>query len=151
MRSGIRKWSKLACAMLFAVMALGACTSGDELEKTYTAKAQTGDPEAQYQLGRLYFDANGVDHNDKKGTYWIRKAAEQGHPMAQADLGMLYAMGLIVRKNLIEADKWLTLSSRQGYGPGTRGMKDLEEKMQKDQIEKAKELADNWKPIRPAS
>jgi len=132
--------------MFFAFMHLTACTLGTELEKEFTAKANAGDAESQYQLARLFFDANGVDQSDKKGEFWLRKAAEQGHVQAQADMGGMYATGLIVRMNVVEADKWFILASMQGHGPGTRYMKDLEETMTPEQVEKAKLLAKNWKP-----
>lgn len=148
MRLSVKKWAKLACVMFFAAMALTACALGDDLEKEYTSKAKAGDSEAQYQLARLYFEANGVDQSDKKGEFWLRKSAEQGHSQAQADIGGMYATGLIVRMNVIEADKWFILASKQGHGPGTRYMKDLEETMTPEQIEKAKQLANDWTPKR---
>ena len=151
MRSGIRKWARLLGLLAFAVMTLTACATGEELEKEYTAKAKAGDVEAQYQLGLMYFEGNGVDQSEKKGEFWIRKAAEQGHPRAQNDIGTMYANGVVVRKNMVEAIKWLTLSAKQGFGPGIRYMKDLEETLPREQIEKAKALAEAWKPTPPAS
>lgn len=151
MRSGIRKWARLACVMAVAVLSVVACTTGEDLEKEYSAKAKAGDVEAQYQLGRMYFEGNGVDQSERKGEFWVRKAAEHGHPIAQTDMGLMYANGIVVRKNMIEADKWLTLAAKQGHGPGIRAMKDLEETLTREQIEKAKALAENWKATRPAS
>jgi len=148
MRLSVKKWARLACVMFFAAMTLTACTLGADLEKDFTAKAKAGDAEAQYQLARLFFDANGVDQSDKKGEFWLRKAAEQGHVEAQSDMGGMYATGLIVRMNVIEADKWFILASKQGHGPGTRYMKDIEETMTPEQIEKAKLLAKEWTPKR---
>jgi uncharacterized protein len=148
MRSEMKKWVKLACGMAFALIALGACTLGEDLLKEYTAKAQQGDPAAQYQLARLYFEANGVDQSDKKGEFWLRKSADQGYADAQTDLGGMYSIGVVVRKNPVEADKWFILASRQGHGPGTRYMKDIEDTMTPEQIEKAKALANDWTPKR---
>lgn len=146
MRAGFKKWAKLLGVLAVAVIATTACVAGADQEKEFLAKANAGDAEAQYQLSRLYFEGNGVDHSDKKGEHWVRKSAEQGFAQAQNDLGMMYLSGIVVRKNAIEADKWLTLASRQGYGPGTRTMKDLEDTMQPDQIKQAKTMADEWKP-----
>ncbi|MEA5098819.1 MAG: tetratricopeptide repeat protein [Burkholderiaceae bacterium] len=132
--------------MILAAMALTACVAGEELEKEYTAKANSGDPEGQYQLSLMYFTGNGVDQSDKKGAYWGRRAADQGHREAQSNLAEMYAIGVIVRKNLVEADKWFTLSSDQGFGPATRRMREVEETMTPQQIEQAKALAREWKP-----
>ncbi len=150
MRTRIIKWAKLTCLMLVAVMALGACVKGDEQHREFSNKANQGDAEAQYQLARIYFEANGVDQSDKKGEFWVRKAAEQGHAQAQSDLGELYATGqlMIIKKNLVEADKWFILSSRQGNGRGMRNMRDVEKEMQPQQIEQATAMANNWTPKR---
>ncbi|MBS1186518.1 MAG: Sel1 domain protein repeat-containing protein [Burkholderiaceae bacterium] len=147
MHAGLKKWGA-ACAIALATMAMAGCTSSTDLEKEYTIKAQKGDAEAQHQLSMLYLTANGVDHSDKKGTFWARKAANQGHPEAQNNVGEMYASGVTVKKNLVEADKWLTLSSNQGFGPATRRMKDLEETMTPQQVAQAKELAKDWKPVK---
>ena len=48
------------------------------------AAAQTGDPEAQYQLGLRY----GVKQDDKKAVEWLHKAAEQGHEKAKKALAL---------------------------------------------------------------
>lgn len=46
------------------------------------AAARTGDPDAQYALGYLYFYGVGVDKNGQVGKMWIDKAAAQGQPLA---------------------------------------------------------------------
>ncbi|RJX32827.1 MAG: sel1 repeat family protein [Oxalobacter sp.] len=147
MFSGIKKWGKLFGAMILGVAILTACTGGTEQEQEFLKKAQKGDKEAQYQLSRLYFEGNGVDQSDKKGAYWVRKAAEGGYPLALGDLGMMYALGVMCRKDNVEALKWLTLCEKYDCsGPGIRYMKDLQETMKPEDIQKAKQLAATWKP-----
>jgi len=58
--------------------------------ETFKSLAESGDAEAQYELGSIYFDAMGVDvikareaFDRKKSFYWFLKAAEQGHDYAQ--------------------------------------------------------------------
>ena len=146
MRTGIKKWGKLLCAMMLGVAVLTACVGGAEQEKEMLTKAKGGDAESQYQLARIYFEGNGVDQSDKKGAYWVRRAADQGHMMAQGDLGMMYALGVMVRKDEVEAVKWLTLSEKSDYGPAIRFMKDLQDTMKPEDIQKAKQMAADWKP-----
>ena len=147
MGSGIRKWGKLLCAMMLGMAVLTGCVGGAEQEKEMLTKAKSGDAESQYQLARIYFEGNGVDQSDRKGAFWVRKAADQGHTMAQGDLGMMYALGVMVRKDNVEAIKWLTLCSEKGtYGPATRFMKDLEETMKPEDVQKGKQLSAEWKP-----
>ncbi len=45
-------------------------------------KAQTGDPEAQYQLARCLYYGNLVERSRTLARYWIIKALENGHPEA---------------------------------------------------------------------
>ena len=44
--------------------------------------AELGDPNAQYEMGRKYFRADGVEQSDEKALEWYSRAAEQGHPKA---------------------------------------------------------------------
>lgn len=141
-----KKWLKLACSVVFAAVALTGCIAGEELEREMTEKAEKGDPQAQLGLALMYFQSNGVDHSDRKGVFWLRKAAEQGYAEAQANLGDVYQIGLATRKNLVEADKWYTLAAKQEFGRGIRDMKTLERKMTPEQIEMAKTLARAWRP-----
>lgn len=146
MHSGIKKWGRLVGLLMLAVAMLAGCAKGEDVERELTAKARTGDREAQYELARLYFDANGVDHSDKKAEVWIRKAAEQGHAAAQLDLATMYAHGVVVRKSPVDACKWLILSARQGFGPAMIEFKKFEATLTPEQIQKAQSLADDWKP-----
>jgi hypothetical protein len=48
--------------------------------------AEQGDARAQYNLGYLYDNGQGVPQDDAKATNWYRKAAEQGHSGAKKAL-----------------------------------------------------------------
>ncbi|MCX8627214.1 sel1 repeat family protein, partial [Gilliamella sp. B3976] len=48
---------------------------------------------AQYNLGLMYDEGDGVDVNKEKAIYWYTKAAEQGGREAQNNLGALYQQG----------------------------------------------------------
>lgn len=49
--------------------------------------------EAQYQLGKIYEDANGEEAKPDSARYWYEKAAEQGLAEAQFKLGEMYHDG----------------------------------------------------------
>jgi TPR repeat protein len=49
------------------------------------AEAQ-GYAEAQYNLGNLYANGQGVPKDYAKAIYWLKKAAEQGNKTAKRDL-----------------------------------------------------------------
>ena len=58
--------------------------------------AQGGNPDAQYQLGQLLFDAmrDKKDYTDiEKVVYWYEEAAKQGNAKAMVALGELYFPG----------------------------------------------------------
>lgn len=54
---------------------------------------ETGDAEAQYQMGLVYENGSGVKQDHAAAAEWYRKAAEQGHAIAQYFLGFLYEIG----------------------------------------------------------
>jgi TPR repeat protein len=43
--------------------------------------AELGEPKAQYFLGRMYLEGDGVPEDRANGATWLRKALEQGHPL----------------------------------------------------------------------
>ena len=58
---------------------------------TYYAKAaESGDSNAQFQMGYAYFSGIGIEKNIEKGIPWFEKAAEQNHEVAQYNLGRFY-------------------------------------------------------------
>ena len=50
--------------------------------------AEAGVVEAQYRLGALYDDGEGVVADAAEALKWYRRAAEAGHPRAQWRLGI---------------------------------------------------------------
>lgn len=86
--------------------------SPDNVE-TLTAMAESGDVDAQLNLGHLYkygsFE-DGVAKDLKKSAEWFRRAAEQGDCDGQRYLGWAYAKGKGVPQSNIEAEKWLNLA-----------------------------------------
>ena len=56
----------------------------------YEKAAEQGHAEAQYNLGNMYHQGDGVDVNYKKAIELYKKAAKQGDAMAQYNLGIMY-------------------------------------------------------------
>lgn len=46
------------------------------------AEAELGNPRAQYALGYMYYQGQGVPIDVQQALKWIRKAADQGDPKA---------------------------------------------------------------------
>jgi len=67
----------------------------DHLIKT----AESGNIEAQHQLGMMYANGNGVDLDYKNAFIWLDKAASHDHVQALRTLAWLYANGFGIEQN----------------------------------------------------
>lgn len=80
-------------------------------EPDIRSKAEAGDPNAQYDLGVMYYSGEGVPKDAAEALKWFRKAADQGHAPAQFDLAHMYAKGEGVPKDEAEAYAWYNLAA----------------------------------------
>jgi TPR repeat protein len=76
--------------------------------------AEQGDASAQFNLGLLYDDGNGVPQDYAEAAKWYRLAAEQGLVNAEENLGVLYDLGRGVPKDFAQAAKWWRKAAEQG-------------------------------------
>jgi TPR repeat protein len=79
-------------------------------EMFHTAASLYGDPNAQYNLARLYLDGVGVPADVRQAARWFNLAAEKGHRQAQALLGHLLANGEGVPRQRALGLMWLTMA-----------------------------------------
>jgi TPR repeat protein len=77
-------------------------------------RAMKGQAEAQYRLGKAYFDGYILQKNNREAVNWLRKAADQGYAKAQTGLGVMYARGLGVPQDRVQAAKWFRKAADQG-------------------------------------
>ena len=131
-----------------------AAMTADEVRKVlrYVEKADRGEAEAQFNLGRCYAQGEGVEKDLARAFSWCRKAAEQGHTEAQLTLARCYADGDGVVKDEAEAYAWFTLAAPTSDQAGKeRGR--LEKKLTPARLDaarrRAKELQQRVK-VRPA-
>ncbi|MDD9909681.1 MAG: tetratricopeptide repeat protein [Ahrensia sp.] len=66
----------------------------------YRAAALYQDPEAQYQLGRLYRSGR-VGAQPRSGVLWLSLSARKGHVLAQAELGEMLFNGEGISPNRV--------------------------------------------------
>ena len=76
--------------------------------------AERGDAQAQYNLGVMYRDGQGVAQDDTKAREWFEKAAAQGLAAAQYNLGLMYYHGQDVAKDYVKAREWFEKAAAQG-------------------------------------
>jgi hypothetical protein len=77
--------------------------------------AEKGDPEAQYNIGVIYFFGKEVPQNQANAFTWFKKAAEQGYNAAQYALGRMYYYGQGVQKDGDQAAAWFRKAAEKGY------------------------------------
>ncbi len=76
--------------------------------------AERGDDRAQYFLGSMYADGEGIPQDSVEAVKWYHLAAEQGDADAQFSLGGLYYYGAGIPQDSVEAVKWYHLAAEQG-------------------------------------
>ena len=96
---------------------LAAAQAGDFATalKEWKPLAEAGNASAQYNLGLMYSNGEGVLQDYKEAIKWYRLAAEQGTAKAQYNLGIMYDNGRGVLQDYAEAVKWYRLAAEQGH------------------------------------
>ena len=97
-----------------------ASTRGDYQTafKLWLSLAEQGNASAQFNLGNMYANGQGVKQDDFEAVKWFRQAAEQGQANAQANLGSAYSAGRGVRQDDTEAVKWFKKAAENGSADG---------------------------------
>jgi TPR repeat protein len=108
--------------------------------------ADHGNADAQYDLGLMYANAQGVVQDFREAEKWFRIAAEQGHAAAQFNLGVMYVAGQVVPQNYVLAHVWFNLASAQGDQEAATGREIIARLMTPAQIAEAQKLARGWNP-----
>ena len=108
--------------------------------------AEEGNAEAQVLLGMMYSNGTGVPQDYKEAVKWYRLSAEQEYSAAQYNLGIMYYIGKGVPQDYALAHMWFNLCGSSGDKECVENRNKVENKMTKQQIEKAQEMARNWKP-----
>ena len=79
-------------------------------EMFHYAASYYADPEAQYQLARLYLNGTGAAKDPKQAVRWFKSAADKGLRPAQAMLGSMLFKGQGVARQPAMGLAWLTLA-----------------------------------------
>ncbi len=76
----------------------------------------------------------------------LEAAAWLGGTKAMYELGKCYEDGVGVTQNYVQAHLWYNVASSRGYTDAPKARDAVAKKMNVNQLEKAQELAANWKP-----
>ncbi len=81
--------------------------------KQQMPKAEAGDMEAQYDIGRMYERGNGVPKDVEKAFEWYVKAAKQGNDKAAFKVGYSFLRGDGTAQDNEKALKWLNTAAER--------------------------------------
>jgi TPR repeat protein len=81
--------------------------------------AQSGDAEAQYRLGMLYYHGQGVAEDERAAVEWWKKSAAQNNVKAMFELGNAFTFGNDTPKLVDDADqeaaRWYFHAANAGH------------------------------------
>ena len=131
-----------------------AYNSGDyaTAERLWRPLAEQGDADAQFYLGVMYENGQGVPQNYAEALKWHQLAAEQGNAGAQYNLGLMYSSGQQgVPQDFLRAHIWFNLAgSRLPAGAdrdkAVEGRDFAATQMPAAQVAEAQKLAHEWRP-----
>ena len=117
----------------------------------FESLAEQGDADAQFFLGFMYGDGQGVPHDYAEAVKWYRRAAEQDHADAQNNLGVMYDRGRGVSQDYVQAHLWYNLSAARSNDTARRNRDIIAQEMTPAQIAAAENLAREWYPNKQKS
>ena len=77
--------------------------------------AAQGNPRAQFDLGVMYLQGNGVVKNERVAFHYLHKAARKNHMEAKFQMGLCFLEGRGVKKQAQLARYWFKLAVKAGH------------------------------------
>ena len=108
--------------------------------------AEQGHPRAQWALGFMYYNGEGVPQNHAEAAKWLRRVAEQGFSPPQVKLGFMYWWGEGVPQDYVQAHLWFTIAEALGWSHARGLSEKVAKEMTPAQIAEAQRLAREWRP-----
>lgn len=131
--------------LFFVMLSLAGVSACQQMDlSSVRAKAETGDAEAETQLGFMYLVGQGVEKDKVESFKWYSKAAQQGYPKALYAVGAAYyngdGIGIDDEKSYI----YFRLASHAGYKQADEAVDRAEHQLNPDILTDAKMiLAEN--------
>lgn len=98
--------------------AINAMRAGNFAEAYCVLKpyAESGDAEAQYNIGWMYLNGYGLMMNDSEALEWWQRASEQGYTDASFSIAMLYSLGEgQVERDMDKAIEYYLMAIEDGH------------------------------------
>lgn len=125
-------------------LGLISCTysfSQEETLEVLLEKAESGNADYQYKLGKYYLNIN----ESSIGFPWFQRAALQNHKVGMYFTGWCYYYGEGVKKDLSKAYYWFTKCAQKGDSQAKKMVKSIKNQINVDDII----FADPFDPSRP--
>ncbi|MEW5911466.1 MAG: hypothetical protein AB1814_02860 [Thermodesulfobacteriota bacterium] len=111
-------------------------------------KAQAGDEESQYQLGRDYLEGVVVPQSFERARYWFYRAARQGNHEAQFALGDMLDTTEYGMLDKVQAYFWYSLAYAGGVAQAVNRRLHLADRMSQEEIRRAQDLQAGWMAVK---
>ena len=128
------------------IPATGRCTLNTPAEElpqalaTCQQAAQSGDAQAQFELGEFYYDGKNAAQDLNKALAYFEQASLQGHAEAQYRLGSMFFRGEGVAANNVQAYIVLKMAAVNGAEDALDLADEVSAKMQRDELEMATQV-----------
>ena len=136
------------CFVLLLLTTFQSAYAGDCIKDSDAddcrVKAEQGDAYAQYILGWMYKDGQGVLQDYKEAVKWYTKSAEQGIALAQLNLGVMYYLGRGAPQDYVMAHMYFNIAAVSGGKEAIKFRGIVKKDMTTSQIERAQDLAREW-------
>jgi len=128
---------------------LEAYTSGsfEMAAREWKPLAEQGHVAAQYHLGLLYEEGQGLPQDYDMARYWYMRAAEQGYVDAYFTLAEMYASGRGALQDRSLAYHWYTLAAGRGHSRAKEVMGRYAPKLTTEQMAEAGRITKAWMQV----
>jgi TPR repeat protein len=147
--AGQNEGMKKALLFVLALAVIPVGVDAQAPDQSLVRAAERGEAGAQFVLGTLYAEGDGVPEDDVEAVRWFRLAAEQGDAFYQTILGSKYANGRGVPTDQVLAYMWYNLAAAQGYENAQSNKDTIEGLMTREQIAEAQRLSREWIEAHP--
>jgi Sel1 repeat len=106
--------------------------------------AEHGDAEAQWRLGNLYRDGDGIRKNDAEAVEWFRRSAEQRFVPAASALGSQYWAGHGVAQDYNKAYFWYDVALAEGDEKAESQLQDLSPELTPEEVATIHQQVKAW-------
>jgi uncharacterized protein len=117
------------CLLTLGLLASSACFAGinegmaaynennyEVTLKEWLPLAKRGNADAQFGMGMMCENGQGLPQDYAQAVSWYKKAAGQGHTEAMTSMGWMYKKGQGVSQNYAKAVSWYQKAAERGSG-----------------------------------